>query len=371
MFTGEVDFVVDQEKERREKVYRQQEALQEPGAINKFLEEITDLSSKVALADPEVFKKIKSRVREIVDINVGVVENPDVYLQNKVDNEISRLKDEIFKIEYPKIYTLTKEALMKDLPKGIDIYNGQQVRNWLILFSLEHLPTVMREGLFFGKWKIVAGIKPIRASAIEALRGSEFGEEKIGKFGDFEKLESRLEKFEDEIDGDPQKKEIFKRLVSERHDRVRCRVYANTEFRLSYLLGEIRYRGADVLKELMGKKAEWNYYMSEWLYKKDGEVVVREVEDRGGPDSSVGFFRNVATDLDPEDLVYAAWHTHLKFGRFLGPRIPVEVQVFPFEFAAMHALLERVFKRDKPDLNAVSPVLRKVANGNAKKYYVG
>ncbi len=361
MFTGEADFVVDQEKESREKIYRQQEALQEPGAINKFLEEITDLSSKVASVNLEDFELIKLRAKEIVDINVGVVENPDVYLQNKVDNEISRLKDEIFKRDHPKIYALAKEALLKDLPKGIDIYNGSEVRNKLILTSVDNLANFIRGGMG-RRWQMVAGVKPIRSSVFDALKEMRPG------VNEFEEFENKLIIFEKDIETNIEEQEVLKKLIFERHDRVRCRIYTNSKFNLNYLMAKIRYRDIDVIKKFLGKSPEWNYYISKWLYKSNGSVDRKEIEDKEEPASTPGFFLGVAQDLKPDDLVYAAWHTRLGFRRIFGPKIPTEVQVLPIEFEKMNGALQNVFKMDKPDINVVSPELRKKVNMKAKKF---
>ena len=346
----------------RDGIYRKQEALQEPGAISKFLNEIKELGRKVVDASDEEFEIVKMRAREIMDINVGVVENPDVYLQSEVNNEISRLTDEIFQREHPKVYALAKEAVLKDLPKGIDIYNGREIRTRLILASLDHLANFLREGLVLKRWQVVAGIKPIRSSVFDALKKLKPG------VNEFDEFEDKLEIFEEDLETNVEKQEALKRLISERHDRIRCRVYTTSKFNLNYLMGDIRYRPADLINKVIGRRPEWNYYMSKWLYKDNGEIYINEIEDRGGPPSSFGFFQNVARDLGSDDLVYAAWHTRLSFRRILGPKLPVEIQVLPTESVAMNSILQVVSKRDRPDINIVSPELRKKANKNVKKF---
>jgi hypothetical protein len=371
MFIEEHHIDVRSELERKlENIHKKQEALQEPGAINKFLDEIRELSLKVEGAGEEEFEDIKLRAVEIGEINVGVVENPDVYLQGEVNNEVARLTDEIFKREHPRVFALAREAVLRNLPKGIDIYNGNEVRNKLILASLEHVPSVLREGLFFKRWQIVAGVKPIRSSALVALRKAEFGGGggELKWFGEYEELEKRLEKFEEDIEVDSQKQDLFKEYISSRHDRVRCRVFTNTKFSLNFLMADVRYRGVDLIRKVIGEKPEWNYYMSKWLYKNNGEVRISEIADRGGPASSFGYFLNEASDLNPEDLIYAAWHAQLKFRPIFGSKVPVEIQVFPIEFAAMHNVLQGIFKRDKPEIQAVSLELRMISNRNAKKF---
>lgn len=307
--------------------------------------------------------------RSLNEGNVGVVDGTgDSDEQSRLNESISFLQDGILQYTHPTTYLLTHAALKHNLPVEMTgIYNSRQLTDDL-LESNNKTVKFLRRASDSEKAVIYAGVKPIRAASIEALRDKKWGEQ-LGVAGGFSELSDRLDDFESGIiTGNVSHQDIaeYQKGIRNRYDRFRCRSYLDDMATMSEFAGNLRSGWPKWVRGLLAPLGDrMDFYVSQWVYRSDGSVESEELRDEDFPSNIARYYRELNQQLGSNDLAYASVHVHIPIivrGRSIG----VELQVAPHAMSPMHHLAERVYKQEKPGLENVSPELvnkaRKVAN---------
>lgn len=288
--------------------------------------------------------------------------------QSRLNESIAFLQDGILQYTHPTTYMLTHAALKHNLPVGMtEIYNSRQLTADLLESNSKTIQ-LLRLASDREKAQIYAGVKPIRAASIEALRDQKWGEQ-LGVAGGFSELTNRLDDFEaGVIKGSVSHKDIaeYQNSIRNRYDRFRCRAYVNDMATMSEFTGNLRFGWPKWVRGLLAPLGDrMDFYVSQWVYRSDGRVESAELRDEDFPRNIARYYRELNRQLGSSDLAYASVHVHIPI-IVQGKPIGVELQVAPRAMSPMHHLAERVYKQEKPGLENVSPELinkaRKVAS---------
>ncbi|OIN91643.1 hypothetical protein AUJ42_01510 [Candidatus Collierbacteria bacterium CG1_02_44_10] len=360
-------------------LYRKQEALQGQGGVEQLRKEVASLLERVEKIEVgQVPEEVRKKLKDIIDMNVGVVDAKvaDELLQGVVNGEISRLTDEVFRRTHPRVYELARSALLSGLPEGFDLYDTERIKK-KIFGVWNPVTAYLRAMEQNGECKIVACMKPVRSTAMEALRqkmGMGTGD-KLEKYGNFEELEARVNALEKSLEeGTVGENELdyFNKLIEQRYDRFRCRVFSNGHWDLSNAIGTVKILSLDWMENTLMNKIfkltpDWDYYLSEWIYRRNGDIESKELRGYYRPPNSRKCFSDELEKLEFGDMLYLAWHTHLKLKLgWNSKQFPVEIQILPAIFPMN--LMERVYKQEDPDLKFVSPKLREKAWLQMRKF---
>ena len=316
----------------------------------------------------ETLKSYTNIVNALSEGNVGVVDGTgDFETQANLNESISFLQDGILQYSHPTVYMLTHAALKHNLPVGMtEIYNSQQLADDLLESNSKTIKLI-RQANNRGKADVYAGAKPIRATAIEALRDKKWGDQ-LGVAGKFSELANRLDDFENGIrSGKVTHADIanYQKDIRSRYDRFRCRAYTNDMSSMSEFTGNLRFGWPKWVRGILAPLGDrMDFYVSQWTYRSNGNVESAELRNEDFPRNIARYYRNLIDKLGSDDLAYASLHVHIPI-IVQGKPIGVELQVAPRAMAPMHHLAERVYKQESPGLENVAPELINQARGVA------